>query len=336
MEKMKSAFQQINLSKDQREAVKDKLIQTIQEKPLWSGLILGFLACLLLTGLFSLFSGGSGDGFANAKKILKEDYLRMSVSEYAFTKNQARAIWRYNQFEGNGSAYLDLLKKDPLTDPLALLEYSRVVGDYSLAAPTPLTEQPAAQAGRGSLGLRVLLWIIGLLTVAAVIALMLLSERGRSVYEKIHAQVNRLLRRKPLSGEWNSSASSGAEPMLRRHPVPQSVDEEFTAGMPHSAIDTEPDKSRGGSADNELKYESVSADWFEEQKSEAAESDTEEFTQPDPDMKQQADTPFWSKRAEPEDEFDPDIPDAEAEDALPEDDLTDILEPDEFSEDRSD
>lgn len=322
MNRIKSAYQGLN-----KVFVKEKFNHLIRQYPLWSGLVLGFLSCLILLGLISLFSVGSGDGFANADQILKEDYLRMAVSEYAFTRNQPRAIWRYDRFEDSGSSYLNLLKKDPITDPLSLLEFSRVVGDYSLASPDLQTDT-AAQPEKRISAVQVMLWILTLLLIAAIVVYLLLTERGRAFFLSVRASINRLLRRNRQPDDEMTPGENSAEPFLRKHPAPEVP---LATRQSATAADDRPERTAANAADGGLRYESVSADWFEEQKTAGTEPEFELGDSPvGEETAVGGDMPFWQKLPEQDDDSDLDIPNAEEEDAAFDDDLSDILEDEEL------
>lgn len=322
MNRIKSAYQGLNAA-----FVKEKFSHLIRQYPLWSGLVLGFLACLILLGLISLFSVGSGDGFANADQILKEDYLRMAVSEYAFTRNQPRAIWRYDRFEDSGSSYLSLLKKDPLTDPLSLLEFSRVVGDYSLASPD-LQADATAQPEKSISAVQVMLWILTLLLIAAIVVYLLLTEWGRASFLSLRASMNRLLRRNRQPDDEMTLGVDSAEPFLRKHPTPEVP---LATRQSATVAAGKPEGSAGTPGEDGLRYESVSADWFEEQKKAGEEPELELSETPvGEETAVGGDTPFWHKLSGQDDDSDLDIPNAEEEDAAFDDDLSDILEDEEL------
>lgn len=307
--------------------LKEKFNRLIRQYPLWSGLVLGFFACLIFFGIISLFSVGSGDGFANADQILKEDYLRMAVSEYAFTRNQPRAIWRYDRFEDSGSAYLNLLKKDPLTDPLSLLEFSRVVGDYSLASPDLQTDT-ITQPEKSVSAVQVMLWILTLLLIAAIVVYLLMTERGRDFFLSLRASINRLLRRDQRSDDEMPLREDSTEPLLRKHPTPEVP---FATRQSATGVVDKPEGTAATAVEGGLRYESVSADWFEEQKTAGAEPEHEQDETPfDEDTPFLEDAPFWQKLSGKDDDSDLDIPNAEEEDAAFDDDLSGILEDEEL------
>lgn len=322
MNRIKLAYQGLNVA-----LIKEKFNHLIRQYPLWSGLVLGFLACLVLLGFISLFSIGSGDGFANADQILKEDYLRMAVSEYAFTRNQPRAIWRYDRFENSGTSYLNLLKKDPLTDPLALLEFSRVVGDYSLASPDLQTETTPLP-DKGNSVIRVILWVLTLLLIAAIVVYLLLTERGKAFFLALRSSIKRLLRRNGQPEDEMTLKEGSAEPFLRKHPIP---DVPSGTRQPVTAVADQPTTTTGTSVEGGLRYESVSADWFEEQKPAGEKPELELSKIPaGEEAVTDEDAPFWEKLAEQDEANDLDIPNAEEEDTAFDDDLSDILEDEEY------
>ena len=130
--------------------MKEKVRSLIDERPLWVGLVCGFIVCLLLIGVIRIFATDSDGGFNDAEQVLKEDYLRLSVRDNVADPNSDRAVWRFTQLGEEGTELLGTLKKDELTDPLALLNYSSLVSDSSFADPEIAPKSPAAEVTASS------------------------------------------------------------------------------------------------------------------------------------------------------------------------------------------
>ncbi|HQF80472.1 MAG TPA: hypothetical protein PKX80_07505, partial [Flexilinea sp.] len=170
--------------------MKEKAKAFVEQNPFWTGIIAGFLICFALIGLLSGIGAEQTNSFKNADQILKEDYLRMTVEDYAFTKNADRAKWRYKQLGEEAPSLIALLKKDDLTDPLALFEFSRVVGDMTLfyegsEIVPEQTNQPVSQEESGGVSLigKIFILLILLILVGAIV-LFLVSNKSSSVKEK--------------------------------------------------------------------------------------------------------------------------------------------------------
>ncbi|MHC1770222.1 MAG: hypothetical protein AB9907_00555 [Flexilinea sp.] len=125
--------------------MKEKVRSLFDERPLWVGLVCGFIVCLLLIGVIRIFATDSDGGFNDAEQVLKEDYLRLSVRDNVADPNSDRAVWRFTQLGEEGTELLGTLKKDELTDPLALLNFSSLVSDSSFADPEIAPKSPAAE-----------------------------------------------------------------------------------------------------------------------------------------------------------------------------------------------
>lgn len=132
--------------------MKEKIRSLIDERPLWVGLVCGFILCLFFIGGIQMILGDSDSGFHNAEQILKEDYLRLSVRDNAADPNSDRAVWRFSQLGEEGNELLELLKKDELTDPLALLNFSSLVSDSAFINPETSPKSPVAEAASPETG----------------------------------------------------------------------------------------------------------------------------------------------------------------------------------------
>ncbi len=132
--------------------MKEKIRSLIDERPLWVGLVCGLILCLFFIGGIQIIIGDSDSGFNNAEQILKEDYLRLSVRDNAADPNSERAAWRFSQLGEEGSELLELLKKDELTDPLALLNFSSLVSDSAFTDLETAPKSPAAEAAAPETG----------------------------------------------------------------------------------------------------------------------------------------------------------------------------------------
>lgn len=170
--------------------MKEKIFSFVHKKPLLTGLIGGFLLYLLLAGLVRMLPDGVPDGaFRNAEPILREDYLRLAVRDYAVDANADRAEWRFSQLGEDGPRLLELLKKDELTDPLALLRFVAAVSETGFPdvetqplEPAGAVSTPgdiAADAGGGGIPLIGIVFIVLVaLILLCLLFLFFFSERG--------------------------------------------------------------------------------------------------------------------------------------------------------------
>ncbi|GEM_PF-1459486 len=200
----------------------------IKKSPFWSGIVGGFVICLALVGLFNGLSGGGKSAFKNAEQVIKEDYLRMAVSDYAFTKNTDRARWRYNQLGKDDSGLMNLLKKDNLSDPLAILQFSQTVGDTTLimnpamaeqisqAQASPSDVEKSSSGGIPVVGKIILLLLIMILLGAAAVFLM--SEKSKPVKNAISGLFGKLKKAKPSSWQVKRDESFDLGKLVRRYP----------------------------------------------------------------------------------------------------------------------
>ncbi len=177
--------------------MKDKIVQFVNRKPLLSGLIGGFLLYLLLSGLIQVLPFGTAETpFKNAAPVLKEDYLRLAVRDYAVDSDPDRAAWRFSQLGGDGDRLLLLLKKDALTDPAALLRFSDAVTEngFPVAAkqlPNAAEQSPqnatapleAGGAGIPPVGIVFIVLII--LILLCLLFLYFFSEHGKDLRSRI-------------------------------------------------------------------------------------------------------------------------------------------------------
>lgn len=138
-----------------------------EKNPFVAGMVAVSVAILFVVLVLAWITAPKGE-FGSARTILREDYLRMAVQDFARTGDVVTARWRYQRYGDEGSGYLSLLKRDPLTDPSALLNFSQAVGDDVFVA-----EGAAAQAidGLRDGGMT----IIGIVAVFLLLALLFLS-----------------------------------------------------------------------------------------------------------------------------------------------------------------
>lgn len=205
--------------------MKEKAKAFVEQNPFWTGIIAGFLICFALIGLLSGISAEKTNSFKNADQILKEDYLRMTVEDYAFTKNADRAKWRYKQLGEEAPSLITLLRKDNLTDPLALFEFSRVVGDTTLfyeeseIAPEG-TSQPINQEESGGLPLigKILILLILLIVVGAIV-LFLVSNKSSSIKEKTSRFFDRFQNKKEPSWKVKTDDQFDLGKEMKGHPI---------------------------------------------------------------------------------------------------------------------
>lgn len=145
-----------------------------RKSPLIAGILIGAVAVCILFLLGSLLTGPKTE-FGSAAAILKEDYLRLAIDEFAQSGDGARARWRYERLGGEGPGLLTLLKNDPLTDPATLLNFARAVGDDVLISAEPAAARPVSG------GFPIIGWVLALLVLilAAGFAYLFLTDPKR-------------------------------------------------------------------------------------------------------------------------------------------------------------
>ena len=75
----------------------DKITAKIKRYPFQTGIIIGIIICLLLSGFISLFQD-HGKTLNGNSEIIREDYLRMAINEYGRNYDSDLASWRSCNF----------------------------------------------------------------------------------------------------------------------------------------------------------------------------------------------------------------------------------------------
>jgi hypothetical protein len=175
--------------------MKDKIKKLIEKNPFLSGIVVGIIFILLVIGVLKLFSGGSAGSFDEVEQIIREDYLRLAIRDNINDPDAARANWRFNQLGKDGSYLLELLKKDPLTDPMALLNFSSIVTISSAksmekvsetaSSPTAMPKNELEKKSGGIPIIGMIFFILFGLIVLCLIFLYSISENGKKLWTKI-------------------------------------------------------------------------------------------------------------------------------------------------------
>ena len=101
----------------------DKLTSMMKKNPFQTGIIIGILACALIFSFVGLLSPQTDD-LSGVNALVREDYLRMSISEYNRDRDALRAKWRTENLGTKAEETLRLMLKDPDTDPNLLVAFS--------------------------------------------------------------------------------------------------------------------------------------------------------------------------------------------------------------------
>lgn len=163
-----------------------------RKSPLIAGALIGAVAVGILFLIGSLLTGPSTE-FGSAATILKEDYLRLAIDEFAQSGDGARARWRYERLGSEGPGLLTLLKNDLLTDPATLLNFARAVGDDVLIAAEPAAAPRPANGGFSVIG-----WILTLLVLilaAGFVYLFLTDPKRKASADALRAKLEKVFSR---------------------------------------------------------------------------------------------------------------------------------------------
>ncbi|GAP40818.1 hypothetical protein [Flexilinea flocculi] len=175
--------------------MKEKIKKLVVTNPFLSGIVVGIIFILLVIGVQKLLSGGSAGSFDEVEQIIREDYLRLAIRDNINDPDAARANWRFNQLGKDGSYLLELLKKDPLTDPMALLNFSSIVTISSaksmetvsetVSSPTAIPKNESEKKSGGIPIIGMIFFILFGLIVLCLIFLYSISENGKKLWTKI-------------------------------------------------------------------------------------------------------------------------------------------------------
>ena len=151
----------------------DKITAKIKRYPFQTGIVIGVIICLLLSGFFSLFDD-NGRTLAGNSEIIREDYLRMSINEYRQNGDDQLAEWRYDHLGGKAAETLKLMRADESIEPWVLVNFADAVGQTDKIGGSVSSEKSGTAVGtpanpkKGLSGFaKVLLIILGLGVVAA-------------------------------------------------------------------------------------------------------------------------------------------------------------------------
>lgn len=101
----------------------DKLTSMMKKNPFQTGIIIGVLFCVVILFIVGLFTSQTDD-LSGVNALVREDYIRMAVSEYNRDRDAFRAKWRTENLGMKAEETLRLMLKDPDTDPNLLVAFS--------------------------------------------------------------------------------------------------------------------------------------------------------------------------------------------------------------------
>ena len=122
----------------------DKITAKIKKYPFQTGIIIGCLVFLILAGFINLFQD-NGRTLSSNIDIIREDYLRMAISEYGQNGDAQLAGWRYKHLGSAADRTLKLMQADDSISPQLLASFAQAIEkkemllsqSYNQAAGTP-------------------------------------------------------------------------------------------------------------------------------------------------------------------------------------------------------
>lgn len=182
-----------------------------KQSPFFAGCVLG--GAIVLLGVLILLALTSAKGkFGSAETILVEDYARLAVNEFGQSGDIGRARWRYEKLGSDGSAFLALLRNDPLTDPVKLLNFARAVGDDVLIRAAEAAPEVKSGGSSALLGFFLVLLIIALL--AAGIFFVLTAPALEKWTKPIRASLNPILEKAGFKGKGFATKGGTGDPAI--------------------------------------------------------------------------------------------------------------------------
>ncbi len=105
----------------------EKIIAKIKRYPFQTGIVVGIIACLILSLFFSLFQD-HGSTLSGNSDIIREDYLRMTINEYSENRDDQLAEWRFSHLGGESGETLRLMSADSSIAPNDVASFAKAVG----------------------------------------------------------------------------------------------------------------------------------------------------------------------------------------------------------------
>ena len=105
----------------------EKIIAKIKRYPFQTGIVVGIIACLILSLFFSLFQD-HGTTLSGNSDIIREDYLRMTINEYTEDRDEQLAAWRFSHLGGDSGETLRLMGADSSIAPNDVASFAKAVG----------------------------------------------------------------------------------------------------------------------------------------------------------------------------------------------------------------
>lgn len=104
----------------------EKIIAKIKRYPFQTGIVVGVIACLILSLFFSLFQD-HGKTLSENSDIIREDYLRMTINAYSENQDAQLAAWRFSHLGGDSSKTLRLMEADTSIDPYDVASFAKAI-----------------------------------------------------------------------------------------------------------------------------------------------------------------------------------------------------------------
>ena len=105
----------------------EKIIAKIKRYPFQTGIVVGIIACLILSLFFSLFQD-HGSTLSGNSDIIREDYLRMTINEYTEDRDEQLAAWRFSHLGRESDETLRLMQADSSIAPNDVASFAKAVG----------------------------------------------------------------------------------------------------------------------------------------------------------------------------------------------------------------
>ncbi len=153
----------------------DRITQKIKRYPFQTGILLGFLICIIFVGFVSLFRD-NGRTLTENSEIIKEDYLRMTIQNYGEDNDAELAKWRFEHLGKSGNDTLRLMAADESVSPNLLGSFTKAIektwvftGDNSVNGKKQIDGTPLSPRKDISGFGKIILIILGLLVLCAAI-----------------------------------------------------------------------------------------------------------------------------------------------------------------------
>ncbi len=149
----------------------DKITSKIKRYPFQTGILLGFVICLVLIGFISLFQD-NGKTLSGNTEVIREDYLRMTIHEFSDDRDPQLAGWRFGHLGRSGDETLKLMSGDETVSPQLLAKFAEAVGKEDVLKKGTgnngtMTGTPGNMKKEMSVFGKTMLIVLGLIVVSA-------------------------------------------------------------------------------------------------------------------------------------------------------------------------